>query len=184
MLLLIIKCVKCFFRVWFIFNFFNAFRYLQNTQSTYFFMTLTERNKCPFCFGTSACYLFDNLKISINYNPIFDTLLNKKNIYYGLLDQKTVVVKKLASNVEINNFDEIVKQNNNLFQNNNEQFFYEAIINELTLPFDNVNIKLRVCPKIDNFIGHYIEKENYINLWATVKLNPEPFVLKVILFLL
>lgn len=67
--------------------------------------SLLETEKCPACFGGSACGMLYYKQIEFSGLSKFRTLdvINGKNVHYGTLkpDGKEVVMKKLATDTEI-----------------------------------------------------------------------------------
>ncbi|CAG5118325.1 unnamed protein product [Candidula unifasciata] len=72
--------------------------------------SLLETDKCPACYGGSACSMFYYKQIEFSGMSKFRTfdVMNTKNVHYGTLkpDGRQVVVKKLASDSELKKMDE------------------------------------------------------------------------------
>lgn len=72
--------------------------------------TLLETEKCPACYGGSACGLFYHKQIALSGMSKFRTfdIINAKNVHYGTMKPHDweVVIKKLASDSEIQKIDE------------------------------------------------------------------------------
>lgn len=69
-----------------------------------------QQSTCPACYGTDLCYAFtgqSNSKLQLQPS-LWNRFLNTKNIYYGTLDNKRVVLKKLASDWELSLFNSFV----------------------------------------------------------------------------
>ncbi|XP_008478262.1 deleted in autism protein 1 homolog [Diaphorina citri] len=96
--------------------------YVYKSYSALNIIDLTELNKCPFCYGKTACTnLFNgNIKMNSSTSNIFYNLinlvLNSKNVYYGSYKHqssyKDIVVKKLANDNELKNFDTYIRTQN------------------------------------------------------------------------
>lgn len=61
-----------------------------------------DLDKCPLCYGTRLCRNSTN---NITFERCYFNFLNLKNIYYGIYNDVSVVIKKLGSNSELNNLD-------------------------------------------------------------------------------
>lgn len=167
-------------------------------------MEITEKEKCPACYGISLCPDIDNNKIKFeydNFNSIFNNLFGIKNVFFGKYGNIKVVMKKLAHNSELKNFDKMICSSSDLKElcfkdskeNKSKINFHQLILTELqNLNKNDPDIKLRVCPSVENFddIFSSVQKENFTNnddyykyLWSSIKLNPEPIMLQVIILI-
>ena len=64
-----------------------------------------EIEKCPACFGEDLCPEFFHGTIQLKDFALWQSLFNEKNIYFGQYKGKDVVLKKLAHDKELLNFD-------------------------------------------------------------------------------
>ncbi|XP_076672799.1 divergent protein kinase domain 2A isoform X1 [Andrena cerasifolii] len=163
---------------------------------------LTELEKCPACFGISACSYIHNVDITPHdFYSAFSYIFGAKNVFLGTLNGSKVILKKLAHTSELNEFDRVVCENKNLsrictrnsekIDHSNDINFYELIEQQVTLHFtkDNLN-RLRVCPSVkhlSNLLHQiYLSNENYdsdaldISIWMLTVLNPEPLLLQIL----
>ncbi|XP_014217218.1 deleted in autism protein 1 homolog [Copidosoma floridanum] len=160
---------------------------------------ITEREKCPACFGVSLCQDIDDNKIVFEYsdfNSIFNNLFGVKNVYYGKYGDTKVVVKKLAHDFEFQLFDDFICSNDQFdelcFRKNKRSNaitnFYRSILRDLEdARFDDPHVKLRICPtvgranKLLGKIGDSAKNANYYKyLWSFIKINPEPIFLQLL----
>lgn len=170
--------------------------YVYKSYSALNIVELTELDKCPFCYGKSACTnLFNgNIKLNSSTSNIFYNLinlvLNSKNLYYGSYKQrsssKDIVVKKLANFNELNTFDTYVSTQFGVhthFQKMEKDFKTE-IGKFLALSTNEVDVKLKLCPDPHAFDillsgKKDMTSEDFIHFYTMLYVNPEPILLKV-----
>ena len=145
---------------------------------------LKETEKCPFCFGVTACHFIENSELTINYkgvNAMFSKFFEIKNVYYGKLRKMDVVVKKLAHNSILKVFDELI----NVELKEKSIDFQILIEKEISTDLNDVVSKLRLCPTVRNvnlLLGKLLLEQEFSfqYLWTLTKINPEPLVLQVL----
>lgn len=143
---------------------------------------LTEIEKCPACYGVSMCQNIQDISLDfLNFHSIFNLIFGVKNVYYGNYGNEKVVMKKLASNVELAVFD---KTTVHTFADKNKAF--NALIMSELAEYSN---KIHVCPTIEkindllqNIENPYNNIDNLKYLWTMLKINPEPIMLQVFYF--
>ncbi|CAH2215388.1 jg22769 [Pararge aegeria aegeria] len=134
-------------------------------------MRLTDLHRCPACYGVTVCpELYSN---QITLDSSHWNMFNAKNIYYGYTkSNRRVVLKKLAHNWELKEFDD------NLCNNW-----------RLKLDYTEPRKGLVMCPyaySLYDFIQSFLnnKREGYkselINIWTMLSINPEPIILQVI----
>lgn len=162
---------------------------------------LTELEKCPVCFGTSACdYIHEVDLTPYDFYSAFSYFFGVKNVFVGTFNGNKVILKKLAHNSELNEFDRMLCESENFLpictknlkklDNKNNINFRELIEQEVTSDFakDSSN-RLRVCPSTQhlNSLLQPIYRNNInvdpkdldISIWMLMVLNPEPLLLQV-----
>nr|XP_031828499.1 divergent protein kinase domain 2A isoform X1 [Nomia melanderi] len=194
------------FKKWELFFFATVFLGLKWSKMTTFrpdINHLTELHKCPACFGTSACnYIHEVDLTSYDLYSMFSYFFGVKNVFFGQLNGDHIVLKKLAHSHELDKFDQMLCENNNLLHicpknlkettnENNNVNFYELIKREVTLDFAKDNFShLRLCPNEQHLSkllkriylnNKYINKKMLdINIWTSIILNPEPLLLQIL----
>ncbi|XP_001606587.2 divergent protein kinase domain 2A isoform X1 [Nasonia vitripennis] len=162
---------------------------------------ITERYKCPACFGDSMCQVIDSNEISFEYTDfysIFNNLFSVKNVYYGKYKDKKVIMKKLAQESELKTFDEMICSDDELHElcyqsesrkQDSKTNFYKLVESELANVGGDINNKMRLCPtttKLEKLFVNvkfqsHAENEDYFKyLWSTIKINPEPLILQIL----
>ncbi|XP_058806601.1 divergent protein kinase domain 2A-like isoform X1 [Phymastichus coffea] len=145
---------------------------------------LTEKEKCPACFGMSMCHEIHNIDFDfIDFYTIFNNLFSIKNVYYGSFKNKRVVMKKLAKNSELADFDEIFANTINKDVDFNALVTSQLINSNITDP----NVKLVLCPSIQethsliqNIKNLDDDSDHLKYLWTILKINPEPIILEIL----
>ncbi|XP_008478183.1 deleted in autism protein 1 [Diaphorina citri] len=171
--------------------------YVYKSYSALNIIDLTELNKCPFCYGKTACTnLFNgNIKMNSSTSNIFYNLinlvLNSKNVYYGSYKHqssyKDIVVKKLANDNELKNFDTYIRTRFGVYSNfqKMEKNFKTEISKFLTTSTNDVDVKLKLCPDPHAFDillpdGHDLSSEEYIHFYTMLYVNPEPILMQIL----
>ncbi|CAK9801676.1 Divergent protein kinase domain 2A [Anthophora plagiata] len=161
-----------------------------------------ELDKCPACFGTSACNYIYEVDITLdNFYSAFSYFFGVKNVFFGVLNKNKVVLKKLAQSFELNEFDQMLCENKNLShictrntKATSSKFninFLELIEKEINLDFSKDNFsRLRLCPNVqhlNNLLQHVYHNNKDIdpeilnlNIWVLTALNPEPLLLQIL----
>lgn len=71
---------------------------------------ICEIHKCPYCYGTDLCNAFQSSEISLNYLSLtdaFNNIFGSKNVFFGTWKNKKIVLKKLGTEVELKNMDNV-----------------------------------------------------------------------------
>ncbi|XP_012232214.2 divergent protein kinase domain 2A [Linepithema humile] len=159
----------------------------------------TEINKCPVCYGVSACFNIYEAELWREFTVVLIHLFDVKNAFFGTYNQTQVVLKKLAYSTELKAFDiawcnKFHRQYpcSNILLDNYTTDFYDSIEQTITLNFSKDDAsRLRLCPTVqhlDDFLRnvhlnnkHFINNTQYlINLWTLVSINPEPLILQIL----
>ncbi|KAF5277707.1 hypothetical protein FQR65_LT03687 [Abscondita terminalis] len=109
---------------------------------------------------------------SNTFLELFSNYFGVKNVFYGLYNSKSVVLKKLAHNFEIDNFE----LNINNFGLGN---FNEKIISSLT----DSGVNFKVCSKVVAEKLTSVINEltiDSVHFWTILKINGEPLMLQLI----
>lgn len=163
---------------------------------------LTELEKCPACFGMSACNIIDEVDITFrDVHSTFSYFFGVKNVFFGTLNNNKVILKKLAHTSELNEFDRLLCENSSLSyicamnaQKEGKKIdanFYELVEQQISLPFSQDHFShLRLCPNVrhlKNLLQHiYMNNKNVdpkmldIYIWVLTVLNPEPLLLQIL----
>ncbi|XP_076245859.1 divergent protein kinase domain 2A [Calliopsis andreniformis] len=190
------------FKKWEVFFFVTTFIALKWSKIITFkpdINRLTELEKCPVCYGTSACSYIDKVDITpYDFYSAFSYFLGIKNVFTGTHDGYEVILKKLAHDSELSEFDRTLCETDKFssicakdFSKIDNINFRELIEQEVTLDFTKDNFShLRVCPsveRLDNLLQHiYLNNKNVdpeivdISIWMLTVLNPEPLLLQIL----
>ncbi|KAJ8681163.1 hypothetical protein QAD02_016950 [Eretmocerus hayati] len=162
---------------------------------------LTEKEKCPACFGISACPDIATNKIRLKYLDFYsflNSLMSVKNVYSGEYNDQNVVLKKLAHQSELEDFDKLICSDPGLLElcvnkqkpRKLKTNFQKLIMNELSGGgFADPDNKITLCPSTDGFdqlisntqiLQSADEKDLLKYLWTIVKINPEPLLLQIL----
>ncbi|KAL7307710.1 hypothetical protein TKK_0000386 [Trichogramma kaykai] len=169
-------------------------------------VSLTEKERCPLCFGTSACPAIENNEVVLEYPDfysIFNNLFGVKNVYYGNFRNRKVVIKKLAHQSEWIDFNKQVCADPTLSQfcstNSKESSkvpidFNKMVMKELSNPdLTDLHQKMRLCPTVSNVdkllrnveTSHLRSKENqmhehFAHVWSALMINPEFLMVQIL----
>ncbi|KAL1458677.1 hypothetical protein WDU94_008807 [Cyamophila willieti] len=171
--------------------------YVYKSYSGLNIVDLTELDKCPFCYGKSACTsLFNgNIKLNSSTSNVFfnlvNAIVNGKNVFYGSYKQQSmyrdIVVKKLANNEELNMFDDYIRTHFGVHSNfqKMEKDFKTEIGKFLTMSTEKAEVKLKLCPDPHAFDvllngKKGLSSEDYIHFYTMLYVNPEPILLEVL----
>lgn len=166
---------------------------------------LTELHKCPACFGISACNYIHEIDIAFHdFYSVFAYFFGVKNVFFGSFNNSRVVLKKLAQNSELDEFDRMLCENKRIshiciknakeIDHKVEVNFHELIKKEVHVnsTINNFN-HLKLCPTVqhlnDLLSNVYRNEKNidrkilHINIWVLTVLNPEPLLLQVHIYL-
>ncbi|KYM79291.1 PREDICTED: deleted in autism protein 1 homolog [Atta cephalotes] len=169
-------------------------------QSLYPSVTqLTELQKCPACYGISACHNIHKIDLLWNdVNAIISHLFGVKNVFFGIYNQSKVVLKKLAHSSELKALDVTLCNElhlgypcSNVPLDRYKADFYNLIRKIITSDFSKDDTsRLRLCPTIrhldDLFYNVHLNNKHIdptqylINLWTLVSINPEPLILQIL----
>ena len=162
-------------------------------------LPLTELDKCPACYGISICDKIIKGQIQITPFGLYSAiahLIGSKNVFFGTMGQRKVVIKKLAHSYELAAFDRVLCNNESLtslcprgrpsgrkYQDNVD---YRSLISKtVTSSFLVPDASsLRLCPTaehIDKLFQNVYNKRGYKDVyqWTMINVNPEPLVLQV-----
>lgn len=171
--------------------------YVYKSYSALNIIDMTELDKCPFCYGKTACTnLFNgNIKLNSSTSNIFYNMINfainSKNIYYGSYKKrssyKDIVVKKLAHNDELQAFSNFIRTHfGDVYSNFHkiEKDFKAEMSKLMTSTTHDADIKLKLCPDrlafnvlLNN--KQIMTSEDYIHFYTMLYVNPEPIVMQV-----
>lgn len=156
--------------------------------------------KCPACYGTSSCQRFRRNEFQLHSYSKFRAfdLVNVKNVHFGAhLESRPVVLKKLASNKELREFDDDVcnqaKQPSGcdvsvaIFKSDFAEVIYSHMLQHSHVRDLSDLVK---CPSqrlLDRIYEMYKERQsdgflsrhNKIQLITTLAINPEPIILQI-----
>ncbi|XP_051171060.1 divergent protein kinase domain 2A isoform X1 [Leptopilina boulardi] len=140
--------------------------------------------KCPFCYGLTACYLMDINELSFDYSDLsvlFSNYFGTKNVYYVKMRNKKLILKQLASNSELDEFDKM----SIVFREKKDINFLNLIKEIVSTNMSDTLSKLRLCPTTKNiklFLANVINSKNfsYQNIWTLLKINPEALMLQIL----
>lgn len=160
---------------------------------------LTELQKCPACYGVSACHNIHKIDLLWNdVNAIISHLFGVKNVFFGTYNQSKVVLKKLAHSSELKALDITLCSKlhlgypcSNVPLDRYTADFYNLIRKTITSDFSQDDTsRLRLCPTIEHLDDlfynvhlnneHINPKQYLINLWTLVSINPEPLILQIL----
>ncbi|XP_017883319.1 deleted in autism protein 1 homolog [Ceratina calcarata] len=163
---------------------------------------LTELEKCPACFGKSACEHIREVDITpFDFHSTFAYFFGVKNVFFGFLNTKKVVLKKLAQNFELNEFDRKLCENDtflhictaNKIAKNDRINFHQLLKDEISLQdfkTDNRISRLTLCPTVERLTylldriyhnNRNVDRNTLeINIWTLAVLNPEPLLLQIL----
>lgn len=162
---------------------------------------LIETEKCPACFGYTACGLLYSNQIQLSGSSKYRLLdmINGKNVHFGLMKQenKEVVLKKLATDSELKGIDKMLCEN----AKRQEGCDIARVIvrTETALPLNNGPLTPQIlektggfmfyCPSfrlVDRILTYYKEFKRKDELYGSDKMqvlytgfvNPEPLILQ------
>lgn len=160
-------------------------------------LNLTNLHRCPACYGISVCPELYSGQISLDWDT-WAGLFNAKNIFYGITkSNRRVVLKKLAHNWELKEFDSKICQTFNLTNNCKPKHLMNVTnIDELLLKMVQYNFTslsteprkgLVICPyafSLYDLIHPVLHSKDIqtdmINIWMMLSINPEPIILQVL----
>jgi len=141
-----------------------------------------EPEKCPFCIGQSFCNSTDDLRIEITLIDFIVGLFNHKYVFYGRSGNKSVIIKRLIRKEELSVLESEITSVSNDFSRLSNADFYDRSVQLLNHSFNDASYKLRLCPTVESalkFLAPLLRENNFINIWTTLHLNPEPLMLQV-----
>ncbi|XP_043476258.1 divergent protein kinase domain 2A [Leptopilina heterotoma] len=147
-------------------------------------MKTKHTEKCPFCYGLTACYLMDVNELTFDHSDLsslFSNYLGTKNVYFVNAGNERLVLKQLASDSELEQFDEI----STVFREAIDVDFLDLIKESVSTNMSDSTSKLRLCPTTKNMellLKNEIDNEHfsYKYIWTLVKVNPEPLMLQIL----
>lgn len=141
-----------------------------------------QSEKCPFCLGQSFCDDIQSLRVEITLVDFIVGLLNHKYVFYGRTGNRSVVIKRLVRKEQISLLESEIISISNDFTRLSNADFYERSMQLLNHSFYDSSYKLRLCPTLENahkLLSPLLKDGNFINIWTTLHLNPEPLMLQV-----
>ena len=93
-------------KLYFISVFFIVFLILHIFCNVKIDNVFVSKSKCPSCYGNDLCNDLQEAEVFKNWNIL--SVLNTKNVYLGKFKDKKCVMKKLAHNNELDNFDSLL----------------------------------------------------------------------------
>ncbi|KAK1138141.1 hypothetical protein K0M31_002624 [Melipona bicolor] len=161
-----------------------------------------ELHKCPVCFGTSACNYIHEVDIALrDIYSVFAYFFGIKNVFFGVFNGSRVVLKKLAQNSELDEFDRMTCEDEAFSDVCTKSIwrtdykinvnFRELVEKEIsTSPVRNNFNGLKLCPTIRHLNTllnnvYYNERDTDrkildVYIWVLTVLNPEPLVLQIL----
>lgn len=149
-----------------------------------------EMQTCPFCYNQSFCDFVDDVQIETTFLEYILSWINRKYVFFGIFQNKSVALKRLAYKQEYLYLDTQV--NNNYFKQDSKltvspNYFYWKSLALLNQSFTNSKYKMRLCPTLENvdLLFEPLIRRNrfnnflFINIWTSLQLNPEPLFLQV-----
>ena len=161
-----------------------------------------ELDKCPACYGNSLCHKFYSGSITFDRYSRYRFLdkFNTKNVHYGLMDNKTkVMIKRLAHDVELSHFDDLVCKNASLPKGCNvssaiyQSSFVNSDVQQVIVRLLQNASDMTRCPSqrlIDIALRNTQERKSKnaitlderLQLITTVMINPETIIMQVSFF--
>jgi hypothetical protein len=161
---------------------------------------LSEYSKCPYCYGSSYC---EKLQQNFELMTTFETetyfqssLFNIKNVFYGIdKNNQKIVIKKLAHNEELDDFDDNekkcrknkdIKCISKLFGSGAK--INDALVSGYLLNQEMLNVRIGACltDRITDLVLETYKELNIndiratsIMLLTTLVINAEPIILQV-----
>lgn len=162
-------------------------------------MSLTDLDRCPACYGITVCPELYSNQIMLESHR-WGSIFNAKNVYHGYTkSNRRVILKKLAHNWELKDFDlklcsfwnlqHTCRPINLLNLSNVNDKIIEAVTFNLSWPDIEPRKGLVMCPyaySYSDFIqpvlnnGNSNYKVDMLNVWTMLTINPEPIILQVI----
>lgn len=163
-------------------------------------MHYADLHRCPACYGVSICPELYSSQIMLNPSH-WTKFFNVKNIYYGYTkSNRKLLLKKLAHDWELKEFDASLCKTWNLDHNCKptdllqvtgiDKKILSLVEYNLTWPSTRPHKGLVLCPYaygiydliqplINNRGGNY--KSEMLNIWTMLSLNPEPIIIQVVI---
>jgi hypothetical protein len=159
--------------------------------------SFNQESKCPLCYGKSLCKKLKKFKpfqleskTFADDTYLFNKFVNIKNVYFAKYNfVQKVVIKKLAHNEELKQFDEFERKCSKADSLNCISKILRSKYKFVTpKTFNNHNIEFGSCFSdrlIDWMYKTYQEYESDdrkivdMSLLTTLKINPEPIVLQM-----
>lgn len=158
--------------------------------------TLLELEKCPACYGNSACGFVKDIELEYrDPGTLLSYFTGTRNVFRGSLADKRFVIKKLADDAELRDFDRRICQTDSsepcVNINASNEDLYGFIKKTVSLDFGEDDLsRLRICPSTNRLMtllnraysdkGNFDGNELLFNAWTIVSINPEPIMLQVL----
>ncbi|KAF2898964.1 hypothetical protein ILUMI_07225 [Ignelater luminosus] len=163
--------------------------YNVNRIINYPLINLCALEKCPFCYGTDLCDEFENGKFEFkisSFENVIANLFSVKNVYYAIYKNRSVVLKKLAHDYELDELDQFIHENYVGSRISNKDIL-EILYPKGDLIGNNYvveNFHLCTHKTAENFFQQikWYEDPNEVieQVWYTIKVNVEPLLLKIL----
>lgn len=157
---------------------------------------LCDLSKCPYCYGTDLCVYFKNGDVTLvtdSLDSLIFNYVNTKNVYLAKFHNKSVIIKKLAHDKEISEFDDLlcterglgsdcsVSEIHDVFDYKSELVMFlnhsEYLSNFKTCSEDATMLFLDLI--LRNKPENVSEDIYMRQVWTILKLNVEPLLLQV-----
>lgn len=127
---------------------------------------LCDLSKCPFCYGDNFCEDINKIGLDFSsFSKFFFNVFSVKNVYFGLYNGESVVLKKLIREKEISS---LVLNNSNCSKDEIVKYLSE----------DN-NKNFKICRgSIDHFL-QCISYKDIKSICAILHVNVEPIILEL-----
>ncbi|CAG9570969.1 unnamed protein product [Danaus chrysippus] len=160
---------------------------------------VTDLHRCPACYGVTVCPELYSNQITLDSSH-WSNMFNAKNIYHGYTkSSRRVILKKLAHDWELNEFDSKLcsefrlnsdcKPVQLLNMTNIDDKVLDIVEFNITWPDTEPRKGLVLCPyafSIYDLLKPVFsnKKDNYksemLNIWTMLSINPEPIILQVL----
>lgn len=159
--------------------------------------SLLELEKCPACYGLSACDFARDVELDIREpGTLISYFTGTRNVFQGTLGDNRLVIKKLGSSAELEALDREIcwgksDQQCTVDVNASDEDLLALIEERVSLEFEEDHLsRLRICPstkRLESFLNRafvhprsFHEKRSLFNVWTIVSLNPEPILLQIL----
>uniref|UniRef100_T1IVG5 FAM69 protein-kinase domain-containing protein n=1 Tax=Strigamia maritima TaxID=126957 RepID=T1IVG5_STRMM len=154
-------------------------------------LSLTELDKCPACYGISLCEDFQSGRVELLGRHKFRifTNFNLKNVYWGKLNNATIVLKKLAHDSELKYFDQILCEEAKKYEYNSKKCYPSSAARILTSHvriddlstlknFDKTDLLRCSSSLVLGRLRDKFQENSDVYFFTLLLLNPEPIILQ------